>query len=285
MKKHPFILTAILAGLVFGACGSVSASPYTISDQTLVIGKHSRPDPSPNDDSTLYSYTGWQDVIGVPGTFGVYGIDATRVGHNINFKLYTNFSGSDYYTTTNDPTTYNYYVADFAIDTNRNGTFNYGVVLKNHADWGHGTAPSASTLTVGLYSVNRWDSPAYFFDEPSDFISGGIDYGQYYKKDGSSDNSARTSIVAMAGGTRLVDTMDVSMTTGSGWANAEYIYSFSINADSIGVFGKPFNVFWGGANCSNDAIAGTVPVPEPASVVLLSFGLLAIAGLGRRKQK
>ncbi|MCD6197575.1 MAG: PEP-CTERM sorting domain-containing protein [Deltaproteobacteria bacterium] len=39
--------------------------------------------------------------------------------------------------------------------------------------------------------------------------------------------------------------------------------------------------------CGNDNLmgSGTVPVPEPATIILIGTGLLGIAGVGRKKLK
>ncbi len=270
MKKHPFILTAILAGLVLWTCGSASASSYTINDNTYVREGHSRSNAN----------KGWKDIIGEESVFGVYGINTSRSGGRINFDLYTNFSGVHQFTTKSDNTQYSFYTADFAIDSNRDGVFDYGVILRDHKKWEDGTAPTASTLDVGLYSVMGWDTSGHFFEENHAGSSGGIGYGDLY----NIGYSVYLPVVAIASGT-LIKGLSVTRTHATGMSDPYYVYSFSINASDINAAGKPFDVFWGGADCSNDAIYGTVPVPEPATVILLIAGILVMAGLGRKKQK
>ncbi|MFW8600840.1 PEP-CTERM sorting domain-containing protein [Desulfobacterota bacterium M19] len=226
---------------------------------------------------------GWKDVIGEESEFGVYGINTSRSDGRINFDLYTNFNGSYSFTTQSDNTKYNFYLADFAIDSNQSGVFNYGVVLRDHRKWSQSSgsrAPTAGDLDVGLYSVNGWDTSEHFFEESHNVSTGGIGYGDLY----NIGYSVYLPVVAIASGS-LVRGVSVNRTHSTGMNNPYYVYSFSINASDINAVGKPFNVFWGGADCSNDAIYGTVPVPEPATIVLLISGLLVMAGVSIKKQK
>jgi hypothetical protein len=47
--------------------------------------------------------------------------------------------------------------------------------------------------------------------------------------------------------------------------------------------GDQIGVHWASATCANDYINGTVPVPEPATMLLLGSGLIGLAGYGRKK--
>jgi hypothetical protein len=203
----------------------------------------------------------------------------------INFDLYTNVDYRYSFKTKSDGTRYNFYPADFAIDSNQDGVFDYGVVLYDHSRWSSGvegnpgTLPTAGSLDVGLYSVRGWDTSLHFFEE-SHANSGGIGYGDLY----NIGYSVYLPVVAIANGD-LVSGLSVAQTHSTGMHDPYYVYSFSIKASDIKAAGKPFDIFWGGAICSNDAIYGTVPVPEPATVFLLVSGLFIMAGIGIKKQK
>lgn len=238
----------------------------TINDNTLVLEGHSR--------SNLVA--DWVDVIGAADVFGVFGIGVERSGSSVQFNLQTNFSGEHHFITKSDGTLYNYYMADFAIDSDQDGFFDLGVVLQDHGQMTLGTPSSAPNLDVGLYSVNAWDMSSHFFEESGVGTSGGIGYGEWYYFGGN----VLQPMVSIANGS-LLEALTVTRTTSSGMIDPRYTYSFSFDASHLN--SNEIDVFWGGANCANDAIAGTAPVPEPASMLLFGTGLLGLAGAGRKK--
>lgn len=262
MRKDGYCL---LASLFFGlsVCPTVGHA-ITINDNTLVLEGHSR--------STMVA--DWVDVIGASDVFGVYGIDVERSGNSMQFSLQTNFSGEHHFVTKSDGTLYNYYMADFAIDSDRDGFFDLGVVLQDHSQMSLGTAPSAPHLAVGLYAVNAWDTSSHFFEESGVGPAGGIGYGEWYYFGGN----VLQPMVSIADGS-LLESLAVTRTTATGMTDPRYTYSFAFDASHLN--SNEVDLFWGGANCANDAIAATVP--EPGTMLLFGTGLFGLVGAGRKK--
>jgi hypothetical protein len=234
-------------------------------------------------DRTYSSATyGWRDYVGSFTDFNLHGIDVTFSNGNLTFDMYTNFNDDGTY----DDGTVFVYLADFAFDIDRNGSYEYGVVLLDHDQWAQGIAPTLTDLNPGLYSVTDWDTSHYFLENsaPNYLYGGRWDEG-----------NPKDANVAIAGytGDRKDATINFSSLGGSGAVgDPEYKWSFTINAEDIGFSGGSMDIFWGGATCANDAIDGTLTIedenpatPEPATLFLTGFGLIGMVAIGIRKNR
>lgn len=272
--------TAIACFLLGASIVAGTASAYTINDRitdpdfkTASLAGWSR---NSVDHSADINY--WKDVIGDPTIFEVFGVNITRNGSNITFDLFTNLEKKSDGITVGS---YKFYLADFAIDANRDGTFEYGVVLQDHDDWKNLQA-SAGTHDEGLYVNPTWKISKDFYEEaPS--LSGGMWYGEKYS-DGHGFPLLDPKVA--------VDTYDqfhaltVASLLGQSGDEYKYKYSFTMALSALGLSDTSPDpgIFWGGATCANDAI-NSAPVPEPGTMLLLGTGLVGIIGAKRRSRK
>lgn len=259
MKKYPKVLLFLILS-VFLCSGSVFA--YTIDDNTLVQTYRGT---SPY---TYYS-SQWVDRVG-DSTFEVFGIDVSFSAGNITFDMYTNFNHDGIYTLSGQ----NAYLADLALDLDMDGTYEYGIVMLDHSLWTQGPAPSDTTLTTGLYSVASWDDSQDFWASRTGFIYGGM---------ADQTNPHESYVAVGAGSTRLADPVVSPFVVDLSEHEAAHKWSVTIAANDLGWLGGDIGVFWAGMTCSNDAIEGTAPVPEPTTMLLVGAGLIGLAGLGRKR--
>jgi len=272
MRKQ-LSISAILLGLLLT---SGLASAYTINDMTFSLEGHSR---STNNN-------GWADVVGNPVDFEVFGVNISRSGGQITFDLFTNVNPGAMKLSTSSGDYY-YYLADFAIDANRDGVFEYGVVLKDHDLWtglrGAGVgAGGTGSHDVGLYSGASWRDSSYFNEEATRSDNGGVGYGEKY----ANGSAVLDPVIGVDTYSSFKSLTLTTANNGGDGSIPRFVYSFTLADNDLGLDQNSLGpaIFWGGATCANDAIEGA-PVPEPASMLLLSTGLVGLAGVKRRAKQ
>ncbi len=213
------------------------------------------------------------DYIGA--NFNTTKLEFTLGSSSVEFKFYTGFDGNE--------STARY--ADIFFALNSNGThppsaWTYGISLGTAADNFQGAAAK------GLYalgSASNYKTSRDIWAPKSGYIYG----GGYIAPDGS-QNLSPTQVTGgslMSGWT----VTSSSMSDGSGG----YIVDVILNAPSTVAFTSVFNqpwldIFWGTADCSNDAIFAAVDppvlVPEPFSLSLFGAGVLGLGVFARRRK-
>ncbi len=147
-----------------------------------------------------------------------------------------------------------YYAGDLALSFNGDASkyeyaFDFGLSTKGY----YGT--DLGTDNAGLYSVNTWSNEVYFRD---------------------------SNPFAMKEGSLITGTI----TNDSGEISGSYYRMVSFDLANIeGLTFSSLDVHWT-MSCGNDAVDGSyAPVPEPATMVLLSSGLVGLALYRRRMKK
>lgn len=253
MRKLLWVMLVLAFLALSGVC---YAAPFTVVDTTWVKTQN----------GDWYGPSGDTAIGG--SNYNTSKVVIDQVGGNLVFSFYTEFDNDDpmdgYFQLPG--TNVHTYLADLALDTDGDGSFDKGVVLKDHAEWTQGTLPGNS-YGIGLYDVSSWNTS-------SDFMEGisGIIYGEEWAAEQT--GTLQDSVVAISDGSFLGDAM-VS------WADD--VWSVSIGLADLGVSGGDLGFFWGTASCGNDPISGTVHVPEPGTLLFLSSFIAGLGVVGRKK--
>lgn len=198
-----------------------------------------------------YGGGSWVDVIGA-SIFETTKIDVVFSGADVKFQIHTNMP------LTGDPDFGGVPIADLALDLNHDGTFEKGIVLTKHG-----------SFDPGLYSVNSngWLSSVDFFQSQTSLVYGGL-YDQSAPKTPLTQIKSvigNATPVSVSQSTNEIDVTLSGVNSGGAWNN--------------------LSLFWGTGICSNDGIAGQVPVSEPGTMLLLGFGFFGLGVAGRKIKK
>ncbi len=240
---------------------SASVSAVTITDNYVGADNH-----------------GHGDVIGSSSLFNIFDMEVTRVGTLLTVTVNTVFkqgnglgSFSSYTNTPNgqlkgigfgdlflSSTGWNPAgTAPYATDDHSNGTvWDYGISLQDR--W-NGTSTAAS-----LYALNATTgNPDALLSE--DFLSGAT----YRNGQEVAVNTATASFVK-------------ELTTDVSTANGQVTFLLDISGTSLFSSG-PIGLHWA-LTCGNDVIEGEYwGVPEPSSITLMLFGLVAVGYISIRR--
>lgn len=224
---------------------SATAAQYTVddtNDPVLVEEGHSRSN----------QVADWTGVVGDPRFFKTDGINASLSATGIlTINIFTNVPQSHALKTMTAPTTYHFYMADFGLDLDGDGFYEYGAVLYDHDYWHSAegnSMPTATSLDVGVYEVYAWDTSETIFEEQSEDGIGGIGYGERFD-----EMDPKVAPVAIADGLKIGD-LSVSQVSPIS-PEVQFRYTFRIDTNKMGCIGNSFNIFWAGSTCANDVVA------------------------------
>jgi len=258
-----FLLGAAMASACVFAMASAASADTIITDTTKVVSYH-------GGSSTNY-FPGNKSTGDVIGTgFNTDHVAISESGNSITFKFYTQFDGDELTA---------HYADLFIAPNNADGapsSWGFGVALGYQSSYGGKAA--------GLYDL----SGAADYKTSKDIWMGKTSY-TYGGKYVTPLDVKELIPTRVTGGIKESNWTVVVNKTNVGGA---YPYELSItltaaNSTAFSLLdGANLDLLWGTGDCGNDTIFGEynrpVKTPEPATIMLLGSGLLA---LRRRRKK
>jgi hypothetical protein len=277
--KHVIAIAAIVAGFGFFASpASASCSgtgTLTCTDTTKVEAY--------NGTSFASTYTGNGFIAGVGDVLQSAGdpfdtdkLIATLSDHRgvttLELKYYTSFNGNEV----------GAHYADIFLGNNAASpnTFGYAIALGNQQTNG-------GLSTSGFYSVT---SSTEMTSEQIWSSKSGTYGGKFQGTDGAWRYSP--TVVASNATNQPGFTTSVVETTTAADPGYGYLVDVKLvanNTDFAALFGGGLSIFWGTADCSNDAIQAVlafnpVHVPEPVTLSLFGAGVIGAFAIRRRRK-
>ncbi|OFZ52669.1 MAG: hypothetical protein A2328_11155 [Bdellovibrionales bacterium RIFOXYB2_FULL_36_6] len=207
------------------------------------------------------------DSIG--DNFNTTKIEISRGTAGIGFQIYTQFGNDTGDLGFVDIGNKKVGLADFFLDFGPGRT--YGVDLSYNSTNGF--------FSSGLFSVGPDDyiTSQMIFAGTQNLSFGGafVDQNNNLKIPNVDFNTATSALIG-----------DIGDIERFGNGN-NYIYAFAISNSLLDLIGlnnqSSFDFMFGTAECANDVITGTSPIPEPSTMILFGLGLIGLSAAGRKK--
>ncbi|MCB2108830.1 MAG: PEP-CTERM sorting domain-containing protein [Rhodobacteraceae bacterium] len=286
----------LIAGLIFplvlASTTAAFAAPIVIEDNVAVAAVKTATNFTPYSYTNEPSFEGYYDTVttGEPNAIGKtyrwgdvvgnaneYDVDTMTIDRDndagtISFTLKTRFDGTGLAGTKR---------SDWFIDTNTPlvpDGFNYAIVL--------GAGTTRGSLAAGFYEVTSAKTSMQVWSGTGGYGVGGLlQFCSDNPSDpGTCDQSASPGFgiappTLVESGNKIGDIALTTVLSG-GW----YYVTATVSGVNLNLFNQ-FDILAHSADCSNDALWGTVvteSVPAPAGLALIGLGLLGMGLLRRR---